>query len=123
MTTTFVCGLYGVARDQLIGRSKLIVNINQFDRSKIFEIVRVSYLLANRKAVVADVDPDTDVDPDIRSAVKVSTSAELVQDCVSLAADDTARRALEESGFAAMQKRDIRPILQQALAASPPTPR
>src|SRR5690242_20869296 len=29
----------------------LIVNINQFDRSKIFEIVRVSYLLANRKAV------------------------------------------------------------------------
>jgi hypothetical protein len=48
----FASGLYGRARDALIARSKIVLNVNLIDRSRIFEVVRVSYLLANRKAVV-----------------------------------------------------------------------
>ena len=118
LTTVFVCGLYGKGRDDLIGRSKLVVNINLYDRSKIFEVVRVSYLLANRKAVVADIDADTLIDADMRSAIKVTVGPELVRDCQNLVADDAARAALEEAGFAAIEKRDIRTILQRALAAT-----
>jgi hypothetical protein len=108
-----VCGLYGKARDELIARSKLVVNIHLYEPSKVFEIVRVSYLLANRKAVVADIDGDTYIDDDMRTAIKVTTAPQLVNDCVKLAADDVARTALEEAGFAAMEKRDIRKALER----------
>lgn len=113
LTTVFVCGLYGKARDELIGRSKLIVNINLYEQSKIFEIVRVSYLLANRKAVVSDIYADAYIEDDVRSAIKVTSPPQLVNDCVKLAADDNARAALEEAGFAAIEKRDIRKALER----------
>jgi hypothetical protein len=116
LTTVFVCGLYGSARDELIGRAKLIVNINLYEQSKVFEIVRVSYLLANRKAVVADIDDDTHIEEDMRSAVKATSPPELVNDCMKLATDDDARAALEESGFAVMEKRDIRKVLERAFS-------
>ncbi len=119
LTSVFVCGLYGRARDELIGRSKLIVNINVRGRSKIFEVVRVSYLLANRKAVVADIDADTVIDDDMRAAIKVTAGPRLVSDCQNLVADDTARAAQEETGFAAMEQRDIRKFLQRAFGAAP----
>lgn len=55
----FACGLYGAARDELISRAKIVLNINRYSRSRIFEVVRTSYLLANAKAVVADLHPNT----------------------------------------------------------------
>lgn len=119
LTALFVCGMYGKARDDLIARSKLIVNISALERSKIFEIVRVSYLLANRKAVVANVEPDTMIDDDIRAAVKVTTPSELVDDCLRLASDAAARQQLEEEGHSIIKRRDIRAILQKALAPAP----
>ena len=50
LVTVFVSGLYGAARDALIARAKLVLNVTLYRR--VFEIVRVSYLLANKKAVV-----------------------------------------------------------------------
>ena len=55
----FFSGLYGDARDQLIARSKIILNVNLYNFAQIFEIVRVSYLLANKKAVVSVIDQNT----------------------------------------------------------------
>jgi hypothetical protein len=42
-----VFGVYGAARDELIARAKVVLNLHYYD-SSIFELVRVSYLLANR---------------------------------------------------------------------------
>lgn len=116
LTTIFVCGLYGKARDDLIARSKIIVNINLYEPCKIFEVVRVSYLLANRKAVIADVASDTLIEEDMRLAIMISSPSQLVNDCVKLADDDRARSALEEAGFAAIERRDIRKVLERALS-------
>jgi hypothetical protein len=118
LTSVFLCGMYGSARDELIARSKLILNINQYEYGKIFEVVRVSYLLANRKAVIADIDADTLIDDDIRSAIRIAPPSELVHECERLSSDDASRRALEAIGFATMEKRDIRPILRKALEAA-----
>lgn len=115
LKTVFVCGLYGKARDELIARSKLIVNINLYT-AKIFEIVRVSYLLANRKAVVADIDPDTFIEDDIRAGVCVAAPSMLVDQCYDLVCNESRRRAVEEAGFEVIRNRDIRPILEAALA-------
>jgi len=57
LTTVFVCGLYGSARDELIGRSKIIVNVNLYEQCKIFEIVRD--ILVRRWAGSPPAPPDT----------------------------------------------------------------
>ncbi len=116
LSTVFVSGLYGAARDELISRTRIVLNINLYAASRIFEIVRVSYLLANRKAVVSDLDADTSVDDDIRPAVKfVSSLAELMNVCESLARNDQERAKLEELGFSCISRRDVREILKGAV--------
>lgn len=114
----FVCGLYGRPRDELIARSKIIVNINSFEKFRIFEIVRVSYLLANGKAVVANVQPDRYVEPDIAQAVAMVALDDVPQTCIDLLADDVRRVAMESKGISTMHQRSIVPILQDALRQS-----
>ncbi len=116
LTTVFLCGLYGKARDDIIGRSKLVLNINAYRQSKIFEIVRVSYLLANQKAVIAETDADGVIDDDLRPAIRPVTSQQLVGECMRLLADEDARLKLEQAGFHAIEQRDIRKILQRVLS-------
>jgi hypothetical protein len=117
LATVFVSGLYGAARDELISRAKVVLNINLYPHTRIFEIVRVSYLMANRKAVVADLDAGTSIDDDIRSAVKFASSLpDLLSLCDSLANNDRERTKLEELGFSCISRRDIRDILKGALA-------
>lgn len=121
LTTVFISGLYGAARDELISRAKVVLNINLYPQTRIFEIVRVSYLLANRKAVVADLDVNTSVDDDIRPAVKFASSLQdLVKLCDSLANNERERTKLEELGFSCISRRDIRDILKAALASPLP---
>lgn len=117
LVTVFVGGLYGRARDDLIGRSKLVLNLSLANRSKIFEVVRVSYLLANRKAVVAVVGEDAVIDKDLRGAVRWSDSQRMIDDCLGLIDDEQARMSLEEEGFQIIQGRDIRTILEGILGA------
>ena len=116
LKTVFVCGLYGKVRDELISRSKLIVNIHFYTVKKIFEVVRVSYLMANRKAVVADIDPETVIEKDIRAGICVASPSMLVQECHDIVNNDSRRKAIEEAGFEAIRGRDIRAILETALA-------
>jgi hypothetical protein len=115
LTAVYVSGLYGPARDGLIERSKVILNINLYDHAKIFEIVRCSYLLANRKAVVSEIEPEAYIEDDIRSGIVFAERRDVVAQCLDLARNDERRAALEEAGFQAMSRRDIRAILTSAL--------
>jgi len=113
--SVFVCGLYGASRDGLIARSKLVLNLNMYSHSKIFEIVRVSYLLANSKAVIADLQPETFVEPDIREAVAFAPPSEIANLCGELLKSESSRTDLAKRGEAIIRKRDIREILQRAM--------
>lgn len=116
-SAVFVSGIYGAARDALISRAKVVLNINLYPQTRIFEIVRVSFLLANKKAVVADLDATTSIDDDIRPAVKFATSLEnLLSFCDGLVNNERERVRLEELGFSCIRRRDIREILKTALA-------
>ena len=116
LSTVFVSGLYGAARDDLISRAKIVLNINLYPQTKIFEIVRVSYLLANKKAVISDLDVNTSIEDDIRPGIRFARSLqELVDSCTSLLNNDSERIKLEELGFACISRRKIRRILKRAL--------
>lgn len=117
-SSVFVCGLYGAARDELIARAKIVLNINRYARSRIFEVVRTSYLLANEKAVVADLHPDTYVEPDLQEAVAFVPLEQVTETCLKLLADPAARQQLAQRGQEVFRRRDIRDILRGALAAS-----
>jgi len=115
LTVLFVSGMYGEARDNLISRSKIVLNVSN-DVGQIFEIVRVSYLLANKKAVVSTRDPQTAIEADLLSGgVKFTGLENLVADCVGLIDDDAARLRLATAGFECIAKRDVRAILTDAL--------
>ncbi len=114
MRSLFVCGLYGKARDELIARSKVILNVSQYDRT--FEIVRVSYLLANNKAVVASLHEGTYVEADMVECIKFTSLENIAYLCQSLIDDADERRRLETVGRQVIARRDIRAILQYALS-------
>jgi hypothetical protein len=92
----------------------VVLNMHYYE-TNIFELVRVSYLLANRKAVVAECNPSTEIDPDIVDAVQLAPYEGLVSACVELVADSGTRRALSERGFSRILARDERAYLAAAL--------
>ena len=112
-------GVYGADRDALVSRSKVVLNVHYYDTS-IFELVRVSYLLANRKAVVAELDPHTEIDPDLAGAVRLAPYDSLVEACRHLVEDDAARHDLQEAGFARMAARRASTLLADAVGLHPP---
>ena len=114
MTALYCFGLYGDARGELIARSKLVLNISH-GHAEIFSIVRVSYLLANHKAVISDLNEGMFIEPDLQGALHFASLEEFPSACLHYLRDDDARRHLEEAAYAAMTKRDIRPILALAL--------
>ncbi len=117
LSCVYVCGLFGDSRDSLIARSKVVLNISQYD--KIFEIVRVSYLLANSKAVVAELDPVATmatVEPDIIPGVQFAPLQLFPQACLNLVHNEPLRLELERTGRAIIEQRDIRHILHEALS-------
>jgi len=107
-------GIYGRDRDLLIAHSKIVLNLHAHE-TKAFEIVRVSYLLANAKAVVSEESPDMGA---LRDAVAVFPYEGLVEGCLALIANDAERRALEARGFrlfsARSQARILEPIVGRA---------
>lgn len=111
----FFCGLYGKMRDDLIARTKVIVNVGIYE-SKVFEIVRVSYLLANKKAVIAVLDEDTFIEDDIKSSIKPTTFENVLKDTCQLLKDDATRTYYENQGFELFTQRDICDSLKNNLS-------
>jgi hypothetical protein len=118
ISCVFASGLYGIARDELIAKARIVLNVTFYQTSRIFEIVRVSYLLANAKAVVSVTEEGLGIEDGLANAVRFCTSNNLVATVEELLADVDARQKLEKAAFDFMIKRDIRPILRQALGDS-----
>ena len=75
-------GVYGSERDDFISRSKLVINIH-FYESKIFEIARISYLLANEVCVLSETGYDP-IEKDFANALIFSPYDELIEKCIFL---------------------------------------
>lgn len=105
-------GVYGKERDAYIARSKLVLNLHYYQPG-IFEEVRVAHLLANGKAVVAEINADTFIEDDLRNAVAGASYGTLVDTCVHFLRHDDERRALAVRGQQILQKRDPRKTLEE----------
>lgn len=110
-------GVYGAARDKLISRAKVVLNLHYFE-AKVFEIVRVSYLLANGRAVVSERGAAPEEEKPFDGAVRFARYDELVEACLELVKKPAARRELGENGRSVMRARPAARYLKEALWAS-----
>lgn len=109
-------GVYGEARDALIGRAKLILNVHYYE-AKVLEMVRLSYLLANRCAVLSERSIDPAEDDALAGGVAFADYADLAQRARELVEDAAGRARLASRGFEIMS---ARPEAEYLRAALPP---
>jgi hypothetical protein len=105
-------GVYGRERDAWIARSRIVLNHHYYEFGR-FEIIRVSYLLANRKCVVSETGIDPDLESPFREAVTFGKYDELVDICLRLLSDADRRRILAQRGFdimSSMKQSDFLPL-------------
>jgi hypothetical protein len=113
-----VCGVYGTERDALLARAKIALNLHAFE-SKVFEIVRVSYLLANQLFVVSEPGLGEPVERALASGVAFADYDDLVERCVHYLAAEQERREIALQGFRLFSCASEAVILVAALSRSP----
>ncbi|MBK7049574.1 MAG: hypothetical protein IPH54_01710 [Rhodoferax sp.] len=91
-------GLYGAQRDEMIGRAKVILNMHQHE-AKILEMVRISYLLANRCTVLSEHSSDRIEDAALSSGVAFAEYSDLAQRARQLIDNPDECERLAQSGF------------------------
>jgi hypothetical protein len=110
-----VFGVYGKERDLLIGRSKLLLNIH-FYESKVLEIVRISYLLANRCVILSETGSDPQEDASLAGGVAFAEYGELESNAFELLENPEHRECISRRGFELMSGRLMSDYLRAALA-------
>lgn len=93
--------VYGPERDAYIARAKLVLNIHA-QAARLFEIVRVSYLLANGRCVLSEDGNDPGLEAPYREAVTFAPYDRLIGAALNLLAAPDARQARGQAGLAAI---------------------
>lgn len=101
--------VYGTLRDEMIARAKVVVNLST---GNIFEIVRASYLMANRKAVVSTYVEGNEMEDDLAGVLLRFKPQDLFSACATLAQDQAARAEYETQCYEAIKQRDIRDVIK-----------
>lgn len=112
---------YGGARDCLIARSKIVLNIHH-DGRDMFEIVRVSYLLANRCCVISETSSDDNEYEFLTGGIAKRGYGELVDHCkllLEIGGTDY-WKARGEFGFEQFAEKDYVSTIREALTISDP---
>jgi len=107
-------GVYGEERDAVIARAKIVINIHYY-HSSILELARISYLLANSKAVLAECNEGTEIEGYLKEAIALAPYEKLVETCIELIKNDKQRQWFENNGFECFSKRKESEILREVL--------
>lgn len=111
-------GAYGKERDDIIARSKIVLNIHAMDES-IWEIFRVSHLLANKKCVVSeDGGKDSELEFFAQRATRYVSLDRIVEACSDLLDDSKKRRMQAEQGLSAFKQTSFVENVRKALELS-----
>lgn len=90
--------VYGSERDDLISRSKIVLNMHYYN-SAVFEIVRCSYLMANRACIVSE----TPVASPFKAGIAWADYRGLADRCVDLLAHEEERLLIAAGGYNAIR--------------------
>lgn len=105
---------YGVKRDMLVARAKIVLNVHFF-AAKLFEIVRCSYMLANRKCVISENGLDWSLEYPYIDCIPFCDYGELADTTLEYLNDDKKRHHVAQRGFEIMSKRSQADFLKAVL--------
>jgi hypothetical protein len=111
--------VYGKERDEFVARGKLQINLH-YHTAHVFEISRVSYLLANSRCVVSETGLDEALEAPLRGGVAFCAYDELVPTCLRLLDDVEERARIARRGFELFSAMSQTPMLLDALRATFP---
>jgi len=111
--------VYGAERDAFLARSKIMLNVHFYD-SRLFEIVRVSYLLANSKCVVSETGADRAIEQQFEPGIAFAPYEKLAETCMRLLQNPASRRETAEAGFACIKAMPQSEYLRRALSSLQP---
>ncbi|MFN6560950.1 MAG: hypothetical protein RMY28_014345 [Nostoc sp. ChiSLP01] len=114
LNTVALYGVYGEERDKFISRAKIVINIHACE-SKLFEIARVSYLLANQKFVISERGLDPAAEAPFSSGMVFADYDKLVSSCLEFIHRPCRRKQIAKNGFEIMQQRSQAKYLQTIL--------
>ncbi|KAA5604200.1 hypothetical protein F1188_17190 [Roseospira marina] len=112
----------GSKRDGLVARARLVLDLAPVE-DQIPDPAWLVYLLANRKAVLAEATVELEDDAVLRGGIRLAPFEELARACHRLGNDVDGRLALGQRGLDAVRRRDAATVLKRALARLPETAR
>ena len=107
-------GVYGAERDAQLARAKICLNLH-FYEAKVFEVVRVSYLLANRRFVVSERGAESAEEAWFEGGVVFADYPRLVETCLRWLKHPDERRAVAAAGFERIRSRKMEEALRPAV--------
>lgn len=105
---------YGVKRDALVARAKVVLNCHHY-ASKIWEIVRCSYLLSNRKFIVSEYGLDKKLEEKYYEACVFAEYDDLVDTCLKYLAEEEGRNRIAQRGYEIFKAQSQTEYLKQVL--------
>lgn len=108
------CDVFGGLRDGLIARSRLLLNVH-FHVPGILEVVRLSYLWANRIPVVSELNEDTEAPAGYEQACVYSPYQNIVEQVLITLEDEQLCRDLGNRGHNVFAARKYTDILRKVL--------
>jgi hypothetical protein len=112
---SWVNGIYGRERDELIARSRIVVNIHFYEESRL-EVARCLYLLANGRFVLSEASPDAE-ETGLAGGMAFSTYEGIEEACIWYLEHPESRIAVRAVGREALRKRPQSALLAPAVAA------
>ena len=97
-------GVYGPQRDEYISRAKIILNCHLYE-AKIFEVVRVHYLVNNKIPVVSELDKSTKIEPFWKKIILGLPYDEITNECIKLSNNEQERLDMAEIAFKNFKER------------------
>ncbi len=110
--TVFNC--YGEERDGFIARAKIVINIHYYE-TKVFEVGRISYLLANKIFIISEDGLDLELEAPYKGCLVFTPYDNLVNECLKYVNDAQGRAEVAESGFHIFEKMKQSTMLEEAL--------
>lgn len=110
-------GVFGAERDAFIARSKIVLNLHQYD-TKILEIVRIHYLMNNSKVVLTQYDHDSVGGEAYKAGLVLAPYEQLVDRAVALLQSKDELKHYEEASIATLQKIKATDVMKETLIAT-----
>lgn len=99
LNVKILSGVYGQMRDDWIARSKLVINIHYYS-AQILELIRLSYLLANKVCIVSETGADKSLEIAFQEGIAFAEYNDLIDTCVNLIQGDRSKRkAIAQKGY------------------------